>query len=88
MNFTAEKDAKFDNFLDISKSEKRLVRVTAKNYDKTGTYYFLKLFKKNDEGDFVIHQRLTLTSTELEQLHCKADEVSALKKTKNGGSNV
>ena len=47
MPFTAERDAEFgDAHFDVSKSEKRLIRATVKTYDKTGTYIFLKLFKK------------------------------------------
>ena len=47
MPFTAETDAEFgDAHFDVSKSEKRLIRATVKTYDKTGTYIFLKLFKK------------------------------------------
>lgn len=82
MNFTAETDAKFDNFLEISKSEKRLVRIAAKNYDKTGSYFFLKVFKRNDSGDFIINQRLTLTAVEFDSLLAKTEEIRALKKTK------
>lgn len=89
MKFTSDTDAKLsDQFLDISKSETRLVRITGKKYEKTGAYFFIKLFKKNEAGEFVIHQRLTLTHSEFEQFRCKGDEVSALVKQKNGGSNV
>lgn len=82
MNFNAETDAKFNpNFLDISKTEKRLVRVTAKNYEKTGNYFFVKVFKKGDSGDFVVNQRLTLNAAEFESFLLKSSEIKNLKKT-------
>lgn len=81
MNFTAERDAKIgDNFLDISKSEKRLVRITSKTYEATGSYFFIKVFKKSDNGDFVIYQRLTLCASEFDNLISKAEEVKQIKK--------
>lgn len=89
MNFTADRDAKIgDKFLDISKTEKRLFRVTSKTYEKTGTYFFLKVFKKTDCSDFIIQQRLSLTSSEFENFLCKAEEIQALKKQQDGGGNV
>ena len=61
MPFTAETDAEFgDAHFDVSKSEKRLIRATVKTYDKTGTYIFLKLFKKVGQ-EFELQQRITLT---------------------------
>ena len=44
---TANADKDFgDCFFDISENSKRLVRATLKTYDQTGTYVFLKVFKK------------------------------------------
>ena len=44
---TANADKVFgDCYFDISENSKRLVRVTLKTYDQTGTYVFLKVFKK------------------------------------------
>ena len=45
MSFTATKDSQSgDQFFEISKTDKRLVRATVKTYEKTGSYVFLKLF--------------------------------------------
>ena len=50
MPFSATKDSEFeDSYYDISKTEERLIRATLKMYEKTGTYVFLKLFKKVDD---------------------------------------
>ena len=44
---TANADKDFgDCYFDISENSKRLVRATLKTYDQTGTYVFLKVFKK------------------------------------------
>ena len=68
MPFTAEKDAAFgDAHSDVSKSEKRLVRAAIKTYEKTGSYIFIKLFKKT-ERDYEFQQRITLTLEEFEKL--------------------
>ena len=49
MPFTASKDKEYvDCYFDISEPEKRLVRAALKTYDSTGTYVFLKLFKRKD----------------------------------------
>ena len=65
MVFTAGLDGEFGdaNFV-VSKNEKRLIRVT---YERTGTYIFLKLFKKG-EHDYELQQRITLTLEEFEML--------------------
>ena len=57
-----------DSFIDISKTERRLLRVTTKTYESTGTYLFLKLFKKEADGEFHIDQRVTLTVPEFQEL--------------------
>ena len=44
---TAKADKDFgDCYFDISENSRRLVRATLKTYDQTGTYVFLKVFKK------------------------------------------
>ena len=51
------------------KNSKRLVRATLKTYDQTGTYVFLKVFKKATEGaEFECVQRLSLSSEEFSKL--------------------
>ena len=63
MPFTSTKDTEFgDCYFDISKTDKRLIRATLKTYEKTGTYVFLKLFKKEFE------QRISLTLQEFGSL--------------------
>ena len=64
----ADKDFGDCNF-DISENKKRLVRATLKTYDQTGTYVFLKVFKKATEGaEFESVQRLSLSSEEFSKL--------------------
>ena len=57
-----------DSFIDISKTERRFIRVTTKTYEGTGTHHFLKLFKKGADGEFYIDQRVTLTVPEFQEL--------------------
>ena len=63
---TANADKDFgDCYFDISENSKRLVRATLKTYDQTGTYVFLKVFKKATEcAEFECVQRLSLSSEE------------------------
>ena len=75
MPFSATKDSEFgDSYYDISKTEKRLIRATLKTYEKTGTYVFLKLFKKVDV-DYEFQQRLSLTTEEFDKLIKKAPKI-------------
>ena len=75
MPFSATKDSEFgDSYYDISKTEKRLIRATLKTYEKTGTYVFLKLFKKVDD-DYEFQQRLSLTTEEFDKLIKKAPKI-------------
>lgn len=57
-----------DSFLDVSKNNRRLVRVSTKTYQTTGTYISLKLFKKGSDDDFYIDQRITLTVQEFQDI--------------------
>ena len=83
MPFTAEKDAEFgDAHFDVSKNEKRLIRVTLKTYERTGTYVFLKLFKKG-EHDYEFQQRITLTLEEFEKLSKKTPKIRAAAQNSN-----
>ena len=75
MPFSATKDSEFgDSYYDISKTEKRLIRATLKTYEKSGTYVFLKLFKKVDD-DYEFQQRLSLTTEEFDKLIKKAPKI-------------
>ena len=75
MTFTSTKDTEFGNFyFDISKTDKRLIRATVKTYEKTGTYVFLKLFKKA-ESDYEFQQRVSLTVQEFENLIEKSADI-------------
>ena len=68
MPFTSTKDTEFGGcYFDISKTDKRLIRATVKTYERTGTYVFLKLFKKA-ESDYEFQQRVSLTVQEFENL--------------------
>ena len=75
MPFSATKHSEFgDSYYDISKTEKRLIRAALETHEKTGTYLFLKLFKKVDD-DYEFHQRLSLTTEELDKLTKKAPKI-------------
>ena len=67
--FTATIDSEFgDSFFDVSKTQRRLIRVTTKTYQTTGTYIFIKLFKKGSDEEIYIDQRITLTASEFQEL--------------------
>ena len=71
---TANQDEEFgDGFVDVNTSYKRMVRATVKTYDQTGTYVFLKLFKRNPQTDQLEkNQFMTLSLPEWEALYaCK-----------------
>ena len=105
MPFTSSKDTEYgDCYFDVSKTDKRLIRATLKTYEKTGTYVFLKLFKKAaDEYEF--EQRISLTLQEFGSLVNTAEKILEEKsakdcstkpppnkrpklESKDGGSNV
>ena len=72
MPFTASKDEEYgDCYFDISKTEKRLIRATLKTYENTGTYVFLKLFKRKD-NEYEFEQRISLTTEEFDKLMKKS----------------
>ena len=65
----ATNDEDFGNsYIDISRTESRLIRVTTKTYSNTGTHLFLKLFRRGVDDDYYLDQRLTLTASEFHQL--------------------
>ena len=75
MPFTSTKDTEFgDCYFDISKTDKRLIRATLKIYERTGTYVFLKLFKKATD-DYEFEQRISLTLGEFENLVSSASKI-------------
>ena len=77
MPFTSTKDTEFgDCYFDISKTDKRLIRATVKTYERTGTYVFLKLFKKA-ESDYEFQQRVSPTVQEFENLIEKSADIRA-----------
>ena len=58
-----------DCYFDILENSKRLVLATLKIYDQTGTYVFLKVFKKATEvAEFECVKRLSLSSEEFSKL--------------------
>ena len=88
MPFTADKDAVFgDAHFDVSRNEKRLIRATVKTYEKTGTYIFLKLFKKT-ENEFEFQQRLTLTLEEFEKLTKKSPKIRSAAANNNSNDST
>ena len=70
-NTTATADKEYiDCCFYISEKSKRIVRATLKTIDQTGTYVFLKVFKKKttEVANFKCVQRLFLTSEEYSKL--------------------
>lgn len=75
--FTSAGDKEFgDSFIDISETHRRLVRVTTKTYPSTGTYIFLKLFKKGSDNEFYLDQRVTLSVSEFQELVNNVENIS------------
>ena len=75
MPFTSTKDTEFgDCYFAISKTDKRLIRATVKTYERTGTYAFLKLFKKA-ESNYEFQQRVSLTVQEIENLFENSEDI-------------
>ena len=75
MPFTAIKDKEYgDCYFDISETEKRLIRATLKIYEHTGTYVFLKLFKRKD-NEYEFEQRISLTTEEFDKLLKKSGRI-------------
>ena len=67
--FTSTKDTEFgDCYFDISKTDKRLIRSTLKTYERTGTYVFLKLFKKTAEDYEFEQTRLSTNAISNDQI--------------------
>ena len=65
--FSVTTDKEFgDSYIDNSRTERRLIRVTTKTYPNTGSYLFLKLLKKIGDEKY-LYQRLTLTVSEFHQ---------------------
>lgn len=62
-----------DSLVEVYQTEKRLVRVTLNTYETGKKYYFIKVFKTNEAGNYARYQQLTLTDTEWEVLlSCKS----------------
>ena len=75
MPFTSTKDTDIgDCYFDISKTDKRLIRATLKTYERTGTYVFLKLFKKTAE-EYEFEQKILLTLQEFGSLVNTAEKI-------------
>ena len=73
--FTASKDKENgDCYFDISKTKKRLIRATIKTYEHTGTYVFLKLFKRKD-NDYEFEQGISLTTEKFDKLMKKSSRI-------------
>ena len=68
---TLEKDIEFcDQFIDISETAKRIVRVSTKTYETSGTYVAIKLFRRSNQsdGDYKFSQRVNLSLSEYDRL--------------------
>ena len=75
-DFTLAKDEDFDDYhCDISEKSTRVIRATVKTYEQTGTYVFLKLFKKKPDTEFTLVQKITLSQEEFELLLYKGKSV-------------
>ena len=68
-DFTLAKDEAFGDYhVHISQISNRHIRATVKTYEKTGLYIFLKLFRKNTDGEFTLWQKICFTQEEFEKL--------------------
>ena len=68
---TLKKDIEFcDQFIDISETSKRIVRVSTKTYETSGTYVAIKLFRRNNQSDddYKFSQRVNLSLSEFDGL--------------------
>ena len=75
--FTATIDSEFgDSFLDVSKTQRRILRVTTKTYQTTGTNICIKLFKKGSDEEYYIDQRISLTVPEFQELINKVENIN------------
>ena len=52
------------------------MRVTAKAYETTGTYLFLKVFKKGADGELYIDQLVRLTVPEFQELISNVENIN------------
>ena len=78
---TAEEDAvKETNYLDISQTLKRLVRVSFKRYENSSTVYIcFKVFKRENEKDCYIRQSMTsITANEFLLMREKSSSIDAV----------
>ena len=68
---TLKKDIEFcDQFIDISETAKRIVRVSTKTYETSCTYVAIKLFRRNNQSDddYKFSQRVNLSLSEFDRL--------------------
>ena len=63
----------------MSETKKQLIKATMKNYDKTGSYVFVKVFKNPDNTNFKLVQQLSLTMTEFDQRMLAGDEIRQIR---------
>lgn len=91
MGSTPQSDAAYgDYFVDISKGNKRWVRVTVKDYETTGKYFFLKMFRSENGTNFQKQQKFTMTLDEMKAfigkvqpiIDASAQQASVIKATK------
>ena len=65
-DFTLAKDEDFgDYYCDLSEKSNKKLQATVKTYEHTGTYVFLRLFKKKPDAEFALAQKITLTKKSL-----------------------
>ena len=59
-----------DQFIDISETEKIILRVSTKTYETSGTYVAIKLFRRNNQSndDYKFSQRVNLSLSEFDRL--------------------
>ena len=75
MSSTSTKDTVFGYcYFDISKTDKRLTRLTVKTYERTGIAVFLKLFKKANMN----FSRVSLTVQDFMHLVEKPEGIRSL----------
>ena len=76
-NLTLTEDEAFGDYHKaIPQKSTRYEQAIVENYDKTGGYIFVKLFKKNTDGVFTLEQKIDFTQEEFEKLIATGKPIS------------
>ena len=79
-----EDEASGDYHIDTSQKSTRHLRANVENYEKTGVYTFVKLFKNKTDGEFTLVQKFNLTEEDFEKLLAAGKSVLQIPKWEEG----